>query len=192
MTPVLGEDAGMAPDRPAPALVRPARPREYAAVGDLTARAYLIDGHGSPSYAERLRNAGGRAAAGDLLVAVEPGTKWLLGTVTLLAAGADYAEISGRGEMEIRMLAVDHGARGRGVGTALAIACLARARSAGATAIRLSTEPSMRAAHRIYERLGFRRTPDRDWSPTPGVPLLTYSLDLGALGTGPLDRRSGT
>jgi hypothetical protein len=33
-------------------------------------------------------------------------------------------------------------------------------------------------AHRIYERLGLVRTPDRDWSPMPGVELITYRLDL--------------
>jgi hypothetical protein len=32
----------------------------------------------------------------------------------------------------------------------------------------------MRAAHRIYERLGFRRVPGRDWSPAPGIDLLTF------------------
>ena len=32
----------------------------------------------------------------------------------------------------------------------------------------------MRAAHRIYERLGFRRVPGRDWSPVPGIDLLTF------------------
>ena len=34
--------------------------------------------------------------------------------------------------------------------------------------------PDMRAAHRIYERLGFRRVPGRDWSPVPGIDLLTF------------------
>jgi hypothetical protein len=36
----------------------------------------------------------------------------------------------------------------------------------------------MTAAHRIYERLGFTRIPERDWSPVPGVDLLAYRLDL--------------
>jgi len=36
----------------------------------------------------------------------------------------------------------------------------------------------MLAAHRIYERMGFVRTPDRDWEPIPGLPLLTYALEL--------------
>lgn len=175
--------------------VRVARPEEYAAVGELTARAYATDGHGSPAYAERLRDAAGRAAAGELLVAAESlGTapvvaagsgEQLLGTVALFPAGAEYAQLAGPGEMEIRMLAVDPTGRGRGLGVALAAACVRRAQDAGATGVRLSTEPSMTAAHRIYERLGFRRTPDRDWSPVPGGTLLTYSLALGDGGPRP-------
>jgi hypothetical protein len=34
----------------------------------------------------------------------------------------------------------------------------------------------MMAAHRLYERLGFRRAPERDWAQR-GVPRLLYPLD---------------
>jgi hypothetical protein len=36
----------------------------------------------------------------------------------------------------------------------------------------------MRAAHRAYERLGFRRAPERDWSPVPGIDLYAFALLL--------------
>ena len=42
----------------------------------------------------------------------------------------------------------------------------------------LSTDPRMTAAHRLYERLGFTRLPERDWTPVRGVDLLVYALDL--------------
>jgi hypothetical protein len=42
----------------------------------------------------------------------------------------------------------------------------------------LSTDPLMTTAHRLYERLGFTRLPERDWSPVPGAELLVYALDL--------------
>ena len=42
----------------------------------------------------------------------------------------------------------------------------------------ISTGDNMTAAHRRYEALGFRRAPDLDWSPLPGVKLLAYLLDL--------------
>jgi hypothetical protein len=38
----------------------------------------------------------------------------------------------------------------------------------------------MKSAQRLYERLGFRRDPDHDWSPGDGILLLGYVLDLGA------------
>ena len=53
---------------------------------------------------------------------------------------------------------------------------------AARSAVRLSTQAEMKAAHRIYERLGFLRTPERDWSPVPGVDLLTYVLPLAFCG----------
>ena len=66
-------------------------------------------------------------------------------------------------------------ARGRGVGELLVRACLDRTREAGKTRMVISTEPRMHAAHRLYERLGFTRLPERDWSPMPGIDLLVYS-----------------
>ena len=42
----------------------------------------------------------------------------------------------------------------------------------------LSSSTTMHAAHRLYERLGFTRLPERDWSPVPGVQLVAYALPL--------------
>ena len=76
------------------------------------------------------------------------------------------------------MLVVDPEARGRGIGELLVTACLELARAAGKRRMVLSTDPRMTAAHRLYERMGFRRLAERDWSPMPGVDLLVYSRDL--------------
>ncbi len=49
----------------------------------------------------------------------------------------------------------------------------------GCVRVVLSTGAMRR--HRIYERLGFTRTPDRDWNPLPDlddITLLTYELTL--------------
>jgi ribosomal protein S18 acetylase RimI-like enzyme len=96
--------------------------------------------------------------------------------VTYAEHGTPYAEVSGPGEAEFRMLAVAGAARQRGVGETLVRACLDRARAAGCACLRLSTQPDMLAARRLYDRLGFRRTPEHDWSPLPGVELLTYEI----------------
>jgi len=36
----------------------------------------------------------------------------------------------------------------------------------------------MHAGHRLYERLGFHHTPERDWQPRADVHLTTYRLEL--------------
>ncbi|CAN5507235.1 hypothetical protein BH24ACT11_BH24ACT11_18120 [soil metagenome] len=36
----------------------------------------------------------------------------------------------------------------------------------------------MLAAHALYAGLGFRRLPERDWRPAPGVELWAFGLDL--------------
>ncbi|MCF1507937.1 GNAT family N-acetyltransferase [Streptomyces glomeratus] len=164
--------------------IRQALPADYAALGEITARAYLQDGlldfGESDAYLGELRDVAKRAAAAEVLVAVEGGR--VLGGVTFVPAAGPMADIAGPGEAEIRMLAVDHAARGRGAGESLVRACIDRARSTGGcTRIVLSTQRTMHTAHRIYERLGFVRTPERDWNPIPHLDdlhLLAYELTL--------------
>ncbi len=161
--------------------VDPADPAELAAVGALTVQAYTADGYlrgAEDGYAEHLRAAADRTRDAELAVAVDENDGTLLGTVTYCLAGTPWAEISRPGEAEFRMLAVAPDARGRGVGAALAEWCVERARADGCTGVVLSTLPVMHTAHRLYERMGFVRTPERDWWPVPEVELITYALPL--------------
>ncbi|MFF0760725.1 GNAT family N-acetyltransferase [Streptomyces sp. NPDC003631] len=165
-------------------LIRRAAPGEYDVLGEITADAYLQDGlldfGESDAYLGELRDVAKRAAAAEVLVAVADGK--VLGGVTFVPAGGAMADISRPGEAEIRMLAVAQAARGLGAGESLVRACVDRARAAqGCDRIVLSTQHVMHAAHRIYERLGFVRTPERDWNPFPhldDITLLTYELTL--------------
>ncbi|WP_327317746.1 GNAT family N-acetyltransferase [Streptomyces sp. NBC_01235] len=166
-------------------VIRPVGTGEYEALGEITAQAYLQDGlldfGESDAYLGELRNVAKRAAAAEVLVAVEGDI--LLGGVTFVPGpGSLMADIAGPGEAEIRMLAVDRATRGRGAGEALVRACVERARAVeGCTTVVLSTQRAMHTAHRIYERLGFVRTPERDWNPVPhldDLTLLTYQLTL--------------
>jgi len=161
--------------------VRPAEPHEYDAVGELTARAYLVDGlvPDGTDYDKRLRMAADRAEHSQLLVATDTeNDEHLLGTVSFVEAGSAYSEVAHEGEAEFRMLAVAREARGRGVGRLLAAECVARARTAGAQRVVICTSTEMHPAHRLYESLGFARLPDRDWHPVPHVTLLAYALEL--------------
>ncbi|WP_307815861.1 GNAT family N-acetyltransferase [Myceligenerans indicum] len=168
--------------------IRPAAPGEHEALGELTAQAYLREGfldYGDQDpYLARLRDVAGRAAVADVLVAVDRDRRAagdrLLGGVTFVSGPGEMSDLAGEGEAEIRMLAVTPDARRRGVGEALTRACLDRARIAGRAAVVLSSQARMRAAHRLYERLGFRREPERDWSPDDKLDLLlvAYRLEL--------------
>ncbi|MGH3444905.1 MAG: GNAT family N-acetyltransferase [Nocardioidaceae bacterium] len=159
-------------------LVRPAHAGQYAAIGELTFTAYATGGFVTESdgYAAHLRDAGARAGGAELYVADVGGS--LAGTVTFCPEGSAYRELAGPGEGEFRMLAVASEARRQGVAAALVGACEERSRELGYHAIVLCSMRSQTDAHRVYARLGFRRVPDLDWSPVPGVELLGFRLDL--------------
>jgi ribosomal protein S18 acetylase RimI-like enzyme len=102
----------------------------------------------------------------------------IVGSVALVLTG-DFGEITqSEEEAAFRMLVVDPAVQGQGVGELLVSTCLERARAAGKRRMVISTDPRMTTAHRLYERLGFTRLPERDWSPLPGVDLLVYARDL--------------
>ena len=168
-------------------VVRPAHTSELAAVGALTVSAYAADGLLSDDdpYLHHLQDAVTRAREAELYVADLPDLPGLAGTVTFAPGGSPWRELARAGEGEFRMLAVAPRARRRGVARALVGTCLERSRELGFHAVVLSSLPEQRAAHRIYERLGFRRTPHLDWSPSqhPGdettrVELWAFRLDL--------------
>lgn len=162
--------------------IRDARDDEFDAVGELTARAYLDDGlltYGEEdSYLSVLRDTRRRAEHGDVLVAVAADSAEVIGTATFVSDAGEFADIAQPGEGEFRMLAVRREGRGRGVGELLVQECLARAREHGLHRMVLSSSPEMTTAHRLYGRLGFARTPERDWEPIPGLVLLTFALEL--------------
>ncbi|WBB54917.1 GNAT family N-acetyltransferase [Verrucosispora sp. WMMD573] len=162
-------------------LIRLIEPADFAAVARLTVAAYEADGQlkGETGYADVLADVPSRAEHGDVLVAVEPATGQLLGSVTFVLPGTRYAEMCGPGEAEFRMLAVDPSAQGRGAGAALVEACVARAIELGCTAVIICVRDGLaEPAHRLYRRRGFVRQPDRDWTPFPGVNLLALRLPL--------------
>jgi GNAT superfamily N-acetyltransferase len=161
-------------------ILRRARPEEFAAVGELTLAAYVADGYlvEDDFYVAELLDAAHRAAEAELIVAADRASHELFGTVTFCLNGSHYAEIARAGEAEFRMLAVAPTARGRGIGHALARWCVDRAREQGCAAVMLSSLTEMHTAHRLYERMGFHRHAERDWTPTPDVPLIAYRLDL--------------
>ncbi len=161
-----------------PPTIRRARPDELDAVGRLTVDAYVSGGviPADAPYLHFLGDARGRDAEAEMWVAVE--ARGVVGTVTFVEPGSALSEIARDGEAEIRSLAVLPTASGEGIGEALTRHTIARARDRGHRSMVLSSSTTMHTAHRLYERLGFTRLPERDWSPVPGVQLVAYRLPL--------------
>lgn len=75
----------------------------------------------------------------------------------------------GDGICEMKRLYIDPAGRGLNAGRKLTDAVLAEARKYGYGALRLDTFPSMVAANRIYDALGFRDIPAYYDNPLPGA-----------------------
>jgi GNAT superfamily N-acetyltransferase len=86
----------------------------------------------------------------------------------------------------VRGVAVRPDRAGGGIARALMASCADRARAAGATSLYLHTAPFMIRAIRLYEGLGYRRTPAHDTDSSehygltvqPPLRALAYRLDL--------------
>jgi ribosomal protein S18 acetylase RimI-like enzyme len=157
--------------------VESARPEDYERISQLTVGVYVEGDLASEAYSPELADVAGRADRSQLLV-VRDGDGRVVGSVALVLEG-DFAEVvESEDEAGFRMLVVDPAAQGRGIGELLVSACLDRARAAGKRRMVISTDPRMTAAHRLYQRLGFTRLPERDWSPMPGIDLLVYAREL--------------
>ena len=159
--------------------VREARVDDYERLSRLTVAAYegLLGEDLSPGYVAELADVAGRAKVAELLVAVDAaGT--LLGGIAYVPGPGPWAWFDDADVAGLRMLAVAPDAQGRGVGAALIAAAVARARQTGKRRLLLHTTAPMAAAHRLYERAGFRRDLDRDRVFADGLHLIAYALDL--------------
>jgi ribosomal protein S18 acetylase RimI-like enzyme len=101
----------------------------------------------------------------------------IVATVTLAAHGSQWAEIAKPDELEVRMLAVAPEARRQGIAAKLLTDAMRHVQNLGLNALVLSSEVPMSNAHRLYEKLGYIRQPERDWSVT-GYELLVYRRDV--------------
>ena len=156
-------------------LIRRATLDDAEAIGALTEASYR-EHVGDHAYLAELRDAAPRIREAEVVVAML--RKEVVGSVVLAVPGSAYVETSREDELEVRMLAVAEAVRGQGIGAQLMDFAEARARELGFTGVALSTAPTMLAAHRLYERRGYERQPERDWTPEPGFTLLVYRLGL--------------
>jgi predicted N-acetyltransferase YhbS len=113
----------------------------------------------------------------------------IVGAVAFIADAGMAGDDRRRRWATLRALAVDPAVRGAGIGQRLVGWCIGQARQHEAPAIYLHSAVFQTTAHRLYERLGFKRAPEhdldattgyRDIPPTPGVPrVLAFWKKLG-------------
>jgi ribosomal protein S18 acetylase RimI-like enzyme len=171
-----------------PALeIRPVRPDEAAALGQLMVGVYAaLEGFPTPAeqpaYYDMLANIArfGDKPDTEVLVAVRA-DGGLLGGVVYFGDMAQYGSggtaTRETGASGIRLLGVSPAARGLGVGRSLTEACIARARARGHTQVILHTTQAMQVAWAMYEKLGFLRSTDLDFLQA-GFPVFGFRLVL--------------
>ncbi len=160
--------------------LRRATPSDFPDVRRITRDAYLRAGHLSADhpYMSVLEDVEHRAEHAQVWVA--EAARRVVAAVTLTFAGQPYSEIAEDGELEFRMLAVDPECQGGGVGREVVGKVVEHARQLpGIEAISITSAKFMERAHALYQSLGFRRAPERDWYvPGEDVLLWVFTLEL--------------
>ncbi|HEY8524298.1 MAG TPA: GNAT family N-acetyltransferase [Acidimicrobiales bacterium] len=164
--------------------IRLVRPEEHERLGELTVRAYAAIAPPAAqadldTYQDELRDVARRATGADTLVAVDADGTVLGGVTYVPDRSSAWAEFEDDDAAGIRMLAVDPSVQGRGIGEALTRSCIERAVARGRRQIVLHSTEWMKAAHRLYERMGFQRDRGLDWYVEEGAFwLLGFRLPL--------------
>lgn len=130
----------------------------------------------------------------DVRTAVAGLGQCIVGAVAFIADGNRGDAADPNRWASLRALAVDPAFRRSGIGQRLVGWCIGEARQHETPAICLHSAIFQTTAHRLYERLGFKRLPERDLDSTTGCPdggssagvprLLAFWKMLGKLPNG--------
>lgn len=165
--------------------IRDARDGDREAMRDVTLAAYeqyaaVMPPWAWQEYREGMIEAVTAQDPAERIVAERDGA--IVGSVILYPAGTEVQAPDSSAFTftwpEVRLLAVAPTARGQGIGQALVEECIARARGQGAEAITLHTADMMQTAMQMYERMGFERFPELDFTPAENVIIKGYRYNL--------------
>jgi len=159
---------------------------DYEALGDLMVAVYShLSGFPTsdeqPEYYRMLQNIGALSEQPHTSVLVAKEAGQLLGGVVYFSDMKYYGS-GGTATQEkeasgIRLLAVSHEARGKGVGKAVTQYCIELAKQAHHKHVVLHTTQAMTTAWSLYESLGFQRANDLDFL-QQSLPVFGFRLTL--------------
>ncbi|GAA4373409.1 GNAT family N-acetyltransferase [Paeniglutamicibacter cryotolerans] len=161
--------------------IRTATESDYAEIGRITVDAYIDAGHFDDRehpYLQFVQEVAKRHETTEILVAEREGI--VIGAVTMVRAGTEYADIARENELEFRMLVIDPVVQRSGAGRALLRAVIDRAREIeDVDTVSLTTGGHWMAARALYEVEGFDHVTERDWFvPDTDIVLVVYTLTL--------------
>ena len=167
--------------------IRDIHPGEFHPLGQLMVEVYSnLDGFPKPAdqphYYEVLADIGRFTEKPSTRVLVAHSAEGeLVGGVVYFGDMAEYGSggtaTAIKDASGIRLLGVDPKFRNSGAGRALANACIQLAREKGHSQVILHTTQAMRVAWGLYERLGFARSEDLDFS-QQGLLVFGFRLSL--------------
>ena len=168
-------------------IVREAKESEYDTLGELMVNVYSnLEGFFSkdehPAYFEKLANVGELTSHNrtKLLVAVSPSGQ-IAGAVVYIGDMKHYGSASTVNHKKdtsgFRLLAVDPAIRGKGIGKLLSNACIKLARAEHQREMVIHSTNAMKIAWAMYERMGFVRSEDLDFS-KDAFPVFGFRLKL--------------
>ncbi|WP_337842041.1 GNAT family N-acetyltransferase [Rheinheimera sp.] len=167
--------------------VRVATEHDFAAYGQLLVESYSqLPGfpgpEQQPQYYQMLSQVGQfTRQPGVQIFVAETESGQVCGGVLYFADMAHYGSggtaASYRRASGIRLLAVDAACRGRGIGEQLTRRCIDEANSRGHQVMLLHTTAAMQSAWRLYQRLGFERFSDIDFTQV-SMPVFGFRLHL--------------
>jgi ribosomal protein S18 acetylase RimI-like enzyme len=149
---------------------------EDAVLVDLLEKVYCGEGYTAESVARDIFRPDVLANCGKCFVARV--SDEIAGVCFLVSSTDQARKIAQPTESEIRLLAVAPHMRRRGIAQDLMQACIESARDAGSSRLVLFTQTSMKAAHKLYEQLGFCRNPSRDLLRPAGGTFWVYEKNL--------------
>jgi ribosomal protein S18 acetylase RimI-like enzyme len=136
---------------------------ESKEVENLLAHVYVESGFTDPIIAEKIFAFPEVQKRGEILLARDLNRN-LIGMIICALPTNPYRQVAESDEAEMHLLAVETEWRSHGLGKELCLAFENQAQQAGYHKVVLSTQVTMKAAHALYEKLGYQRSPSRDWN----------------------------